>query len=369
MKSDDELKGIIDEIQLANPYNRGYISDKLKYLIQGYGLSAALDILFIQQVRSGFVLTDPSGDKSIESKIINDNATGVKFKVEWNPARVLRKQHQVLIERDIIDGDVDQSQLINKDKNNIPCYLCSKNIILQNPLEVLLPINLAGRDYYCGANFAPITNNHFTLMTSEHTEQKYDSGVLSSMMDFAEQTGGRYKAVFNGRAGASILSHLHLQATSERFPVESINIKNDKVLIKEKGITVSKPYYYLPLYIVSGSDHYTVEKYSDKIILSWININPEFNTQNIIVNKEGGTLTVYIFLRDSHRLIGNGKEGDMGTFECAGDLVLSSGISDEKAQDGYERNLFENANLNMIIRLFTQISPDDRHFEISFGDN
>jgi len=365
MQTTDELNEIINEIQLANPYNRDLISNKLKHLVPVYGLSATLDILFRQQVNSGFVLIDPADSKGKESKIIPDDMTGIEFKVQWNPARELRKQHQLLIERDIIDSTVDQNQLINLDRNNKPCYLCSNNILLQNPLEVLLPLKLSERAYYCGANFAPITDNHFTLMTSEHVEQKYDSDVLSSMIEFVKQTCGNYKAVFNGRAGASILTHLHLQATTEKFPVESIDRKDDKYLVDRKRITVTKPGYYIPLYIVSGSDFGMVEKYSDRIILSWIEINPAINTQNIIVIKDGDFLTIYIFLRDRKRLVDNGREGDMGTFECAGNLVLSSEVT-VMGQSGNERYLYDNVNLDVIRTLLKQIAPDDSNLELSF---
>ena len=365
MQSTDELTEIINEIQLANPYNREFISEKLKYLASVYGLSSALNNLFRQQVMSGFVLIDPADLNSNESKTITDDITGLRFRVEWNPARELRKNHQLLIERDIIDSTVDQDQLINIDSNDKPCYLCSNNIYLQNPLEVLLPLRLSASDYFCGANFAPITNNHFTIMTSEHVEQKYDSGVISSMIDFVDKTGGSYKAVFNGRAGASILTHLHLQATTEKFPIESIDIKDDKYLVNKEGINVAKPDYYLPLYIVSGSDFEMVKKCSDHIILSWIEINPGFNTQNLIVIKDGGSLTVYIFLRDRKRLVGNGKEGDMGTFECAGNLVLSSDIT-VMGQTGNERYLFDNVNIDLIRDLLKDVSPNDSNFEIRF---
>lgn len=356
MQRTESLDEISEEILLANPYDKGFISDKLKYIICEWGLAASLNVLFRQQVSSGYVLFDPSDDEQKHSKTFMDYETGINFTVDWNPSRELRNQHQLLIERGIIDNSFDPSLLINKDDNNRPCYLCGQNITLQNPLEILLPVELSGVNYNCGANFAPITDNHFTIMTSEHVIQKYDRWVISSMIDLVCLTVGNYKAVFNGRAGASILSHLHLQATTEKLPVEDIIVRDDDIILNHEGITVSRPNYYLPLFIVSGRDHILVEDHSDKIVRTWISNDPEFNTQNIIVNKSNDCIRVYIFLRDRRRLAGSGKEGDMGTFECAGKLVLSKGITN-KGETGNEWSLFENADLDMIKRLLCQISP------------
>ena len=363
MQLPEDIDNIIDEIILANPYNRDFILDKLINLKSESGLANTLDVLFRQQLNAGFILTDPEIISTGDSRIFQDDKTGIRFKVEWNPARELRKQHNLLIQRDIIDAEADQSRLINRDINNKPCYLCRNNIDLQNPLEVLLPLRLSGNDYYCGANFAPITRNHFTIMSSDHIEQRYRKSVIYSMIDFVLQTGGKYSVVFNGRAGASILSHLHLQATTEKLPVEEIKIDDDDYLIYENKLCISKPFYYLPLYIVEGNDYEIVGEKADNIVGRWLNIEPEFNTQNILVTKAEEIIRVLIFLRDRRRLIGDGKEGDMGTFECSGELVLSSDIM-VKGESGKERVLYNNITLDKITALLSQISPDDSKLNI-----
>lgn len=368
MQLSEDILNIIDEIILANPYNREYISDKLINLKSEIGIARTLDVLFRQQLHAGFILINPDDISDNDSRLFEDEKTGIQFKVEWNPARELRKQHNLLIDRDIIDGEVDQSRLINKDVDNKPCYLCRSNINLQNPLEILFPIKLFGNDYYCGANFAPITRNHFTIMSSEHIEQRYRNSIMSSMIDFVLQTDGEYRAIFNGRAGASILSHLHLQATTEKLPVEDIRINDGDYIISEANFSISKPNYYLPLYIVEGNNFTKVEKNADNIINRWLNIDQDFNTQNILVRKVNESIRVFIFLRDRRRLIGDGKEGDMGTFECSGELVLSSDIK-VKGESGIERVLYDNITLEKITALLSQISPDDSNFNIDFLDN
>jgi hypothetical protein len=231
-----------------------------------------------------------------------------------------------------------------------------------------LPINLAGVRYFCGANFAPITNNHFTIMTSEHIPQQYSAKVLSSMIDIVEKTGGMYKAIYNGRAGASILSHLHLQATTEKLPIEDIIITDKDLLFDERGISILRPFYYLPLYIVSAKAPNLIEKHANRIIKAWKSADTDLNTQNIVVIKEKDLLKIYIFLRNRTKLIGDGKEGDMGTFECAGNLVLSNDIM-VNGESNNERYLFDNASLDMVINLLKQISPVQGYTDITFADD
>ena len=135
---------IVNEILGANPYNKEFISDKLELISETKGLASALITIFRQQVQSGFVLSDPICDKQKESKYYLDKQTGINICLQWNPNRELRLNHDLLIERGVIDTDIDQELLINRDDKGKPCYLCSQNIDIHNPIEILFPIELAG---------------------------------------------------------------------------------------------------------------------------------------------------------------------------------------------------------------------------------
>lgn len=334
---------------------------KLEAISKSENIASALINLFKQQYESGFVLSDPSNDNLIETKHFFDDKTNINFCAQWNPNRELRLNHNLLIKRGIINSDIDQSRLINF-QNNKPCYLCANNIAIQNPLEVLYPVQVAGSKYFIGANFAPITENHFTIMSEDHIPQNYNTSVLNSMFDFTDITKGIFKSIFNGRAGASILSHLHFQSTTRNLPIQEIHFRKNNLISESLGVMIYKPHYYLPLFLLEGEDKDHLVNCSNKIINLWSSLNPTTNTQNIITTKYGSMYRAYIFLRQTTKLIGTGKVGDMGTFESSGLLVLSKGdIVHGKATE--EREFFENCSLDAIKNLLIQITPEQRDID------
>ncbi len=353
-------KDIAEEILGANPYNKEFISTKLEQLIESQSLQSVLIILFRQQVDCGFVISDPKSDKLTESKYISDPATGINFQVQWNPNRELRLKHDLLIKKGVINNDIANESLINVDSRGKPCYLCLNNIELQNPLEILLRLELAERRYCCGANFSPITDNHFTIMSEEHKPQDYDLNFIRSMLRFVDKTNGIFKAIFNGKAGASILCHLHFQGTTQRLPIQDISMSENDLVLSDSAILVYKPNFYVPLFVLDGESIESITDISDKLIMNWRSLDPEFHTQNILVEKENKKYRVFIYLRDTRRLSGAGKIGDMGTFECSGLLVLSRGTTDNINGGTEERALFEESDLNTIKNLLTEIAPDRR---------
>jgi len=228
------------------------------------GLTYNLLTLYRQQVDCGFVLADPLSGKDQEEKRFFDECCGIEFRFLWNPSRQLRKNHELLVRRGVVAKHVDSDKLINKDKNGKACYLCKENIALQNPAEVLFPLKLAGEQYFAGANFAYITNNHFTIMSSVHRPQKYRRAVLGALDDFVLQTNGSFRAIFNGRAGASIPWHEHLQATTEKFPIEDIRIQDADVVRDDGRIRASMPFYYVTVGLVEGTSRADVEDAADR---------------------------------------------------------------------------------------------------------
>src|SRR4030042_5895264 len=184
----------------ASPRQRKRIVRGVSELAKRQGLSYGLLALYRQQVNCGFVLADPLNRRGKEIKQFKDKTTGVRFRLQWNPDRELRKNHSLLIARGVIAKKTDKAKLVNIGKSGKPCYLCSTNIAKLNPAEILLRLRLAGEDYFIGANFAYIENNHFTVMSSHHQAQSYKKHVLKALSDFVEQTDGYFRAIFNGRA-------------------------------------------------------------------------------------------------------------------------------------------------------------------------
>lgn len=307
----------------------------INLLVGQAGLSYALLALYRQQVNSGFVLADPLRRREKEEKTFFDPATGITFRLQWNPDRELRKNHALLIERGVIAKNVDETKLINRDKNGKACYLCKRNIDEQNPDQILLETSLAGEKFYIGANFAYITNNHFTVMNAKHRPQQYRKEIPKILNDFIDKTDGYFRAIFNGLAGASIKGHEHLQATTEEFPIEQIQISEEDVKYESDDIKISQPKYYIPVWVVEGKNKTKIEKAVDEVIKKWhsirkqhsmsewVSLIEQYNTENIITARQGSVYRTFIILRDKRRLTAPGKKTDMATFEAGGNIVLS----------------------------------------------
>jgi hypothetical protein len=350
-------KKLFLRIARASSRQREQILQDVSELTGRQGFAYGLLALYRQQVNCGFVLADPLNRKGKKIKQFKDKTSGVKFRLLWNPDRELRKNHSLLIERGVIAEHVDKAKLINKDKNGKPCYLCKENIAVQNPAEILIPLRLAGEDYFAGANFAYIENNHFTVFSSRHRKQLYGRHILVALNDFTEQTDGYFRAIFNGLAGATILGHEHLQVTTEPFPVENVRIRKHDVVFQKNSLRVARPFYYIPLRVVEGEEKDAVTDAADHIITRWHRLNQKEHTENVIAVKSNGLFRMFVFLRDTKRLGGEGKFGDMASFECGGSIVLSYQPGSEQTDKTNERSTFDSADLATVRMLLRDIAP------------
>ena len=355
----EEDRSLFEKIIRTATAKRKEILDDVNTLVNNVGLEYALAALYRQQVNSGFVLAEPLAEK--EEKTFFDADTGITFRMQWNPDRELRKNHELLIERGVIADKkkLDETKLINRDENGKPCYLCKENIDEQNPGEILVKICLAGEEFYAGANFAYITNNHFTIMSTRHQRQRYRSEIPMILNDFVDKTSGYFRAVFNGLAGAFIKEHEHLQTTTEEFPIEQIKIKDRDIECESIGIRISKPDYYIPAWVVEGTDRTKVEIAVDKVIQAWYELSEkDEHTENIICTKAGELYRMFVILRDKCKRAAKeaGKKGAMAAFETGGIIVLS--YEGKNSKEINERETFENATLETIKQMLKRISPE-----------
>ena len=360
----DETQSLFEKIIELPSNRREDILKDVHVLIEHTGLAYALLSLYRQQVNSGFVLADPLNAKKKEEKKIFDPDTGVTFRVQWNPDRELRKNHELLVERGVIAEKANETKLTNKDKNGKACYLCKTNIDEQNPGEILLDMNFQGEKYYAGANFAYITNNHYTIMSEEHRPQQYRKKILEALNDFVDKTGGYFRAIFNGLAGASIEEHEHIQATTEEFPIERLKIENRDVIYENNDTRISNPKYYCPIRVVEGTGRAKTEDAADKIISKWHNMDGQYHTVNIIAAKPDNQYRIFIILRDKRKLAGNGKSGAMASFETGGNVILSYEPKVKSGKETNERETFDKTNLETIKGLLKDITPKKHLTEI-----
>ena len=360
----DETQSLFEKIIELPSNRREDILKNVHVLIEHTGFAYALLSLYRQQVNSGFVLADPLNDKKKEEKKIFDPDTGVTFRVQWNPDRELRKNHELLVERGVITEKANETKLTNKDKNGKACYLCKTNIDEQNPGEILIDMNFQGEKYYAGANFAYITNNHYTIMSEEHRPQQYRKKILEALDDFIDKTGGYFRAIFNGLAGASIEEHEHIQSTTEEFPIERLKIENRDIIYENNDIRISNPKYYCPIRVVEGTGRAKTEDAADKIISKWHNMDGQYHTVNIIAAKPDNQYRIFIILRDKRKLVGNGKSGAMASFETGGNVILSYEPTVKSGKETNERETFDKTNLETIKGLLKDITPKKHLTEI-----
>ncbi len=359
----DNDKRLFARIASSMVEDRDNILQDVQSLIECRGFSYAVLALFRQQVNCGFVVADPLLEESDDlCKTFFDPDINIPFKLQWNQYREFRRHHDKLINLGIISEVKDKTKLVNPDKDGKACYLCKENIEKQNPREILLEIELAGKKYYLGANFAFITNNHFTVMNSEHISQRFRSSVIEALNDFVHKCNGYFRAIFNGLAGASIKEHEHLQATTEPFPIENICVKESDIVYKDEDIKVSTPEYYIPVWLVEGYDKSKVNIASTEVVTKWLGIYRAFHTVNLIstMSAEKSLFRVFIILRDKRKLSGGGKRGAMAAFESGGRIILSCGAKKSDKKSISEKEILETANLVTVKQMLKEIAPDSK---------
>src|SRR5690625_360577 len=260
----------------------------------------------------------------LQEKSLPIFSAGLRFKLQWNPHRELRLNHQLLLDRGVLVNTVETTELIHRNAAGHACYLCPHNIALQSPSETCLPIELNREPWVLGANFAPITNNHYTVMPHEHRPQRYHSGILQVGFELATATRGSFRALFNGRAGASILEHEHLHASDMVLPIELLAAESAAAIHQEHGVTVFRPDYPLPLWLLEGNDSGHIINLGHRLISAWKALDPQQHSVNLIMSLHDARYRLYILPRDLRLQTAPGRTAAMGSFETAGLIVLSN---------------------------------------------
>lgn len=287
-----------------------------------------------RQAREGFLLVHPDR-AGIEERVVHDDVAMVDFRFRWMPHRELRTDVRELERRGIINPDRDESILYRdpRDPNGRQCFLCIRNITECNPMEELVFIELDGRAYAAGANFAWIERNHYTVMATEHVDQDFTPHVLDAMLELYRRTNGVFRVLYNGaQAGATIPWHLHYQITTEELPVEQLPPGREAM-------------YPAALRRIEIDGHHTDE--AREIVDDWIDRDPEHHRVNVLIAGSVERPLIHVFARDT-RLSHAAIKGLMGGFEVCGDLVYS---------EPDKREVFENASVAVARQALEEIRP------------
>jgi hypothetical protein len=300
------------------------------------GLARRLTDTWTRQAREGFLLSDPD-TAAIEERILPDEEAGIAYRIRWMPHRELRADTAELERRRILNPDRDHAKLFRdpRDPSGRHCFLCVENIAECHPMERLVPLELAGRSYVAGANFAWIERNHFTVISVEHIDQDFTSQVLDAMAELHAATGGEYRVLYNGaQAGATIPWHLHYQVTTERLPVEDLPPG------REDRYPAA-----LHRFVIDGSGTDEARDAAHE----WIERDPEHHRVNVLIAGPVGRPVAHVFARDS-RLTHAAMKGLMGGFEICGDLVYS---------EPDKRHVFETATAEVARHAIAEVRPPD----------
>ncbi len=278
-------------------------------------LSKRLTDTWAKQGMDGFLLIDPDcPDMPVREDI--DHRCGVNYRFRWMPHREIRGDVGELESRGILNPERDESKLFRdeRDPYGRHCFLCAENIAECHPREILLPLELAGRDYLAGANFAWIEPNHFTIMSAEHTDQHYTRHALEAMLDLHMQTAGQFRVLFNGPgAGASIPWHLHYQITTAPMPIEHLHADRQD-------------------FYPTGVCRFTLEddglNRAHTAAQRWLDGDAQHRSINLLIATPEDEVCLFVFPRDRRHSTAAAK-GLVGGFEVAGDFVLSAPREEE----------------------------------------
>jgi hypothetical protein len=302
--------------------------------LPGAQLGEALVANWAQQGHDGFLLSDPAA-ADLEVKEAQDAESAVRFRFRWLPHREIRGDVAELERRGILNPDRNEAELFRdpRDPQGRHCFLCATNVHECHPKEVLIPLQLAGRDYFAGANFAWIEPDHYTVMAAEHVDQAYSGNALAAMLELHLRTQRRFRVLFNGNgAGATIPWHLHYQITTAAMPIEKLQFGYE-----ERYPTLVQRF--------TGDDDGLAA--ADAAAEAWLQRDLQNHSVNILVASPDGQTQIFVFPRDQRRAKAPGK-GLVGGFEVAGDFVMSA---------PNERDAFLAASAQVARAILTAIRP------------
>ncbi|MFC1616870.1 DUF4922 domain-containing protein [Candidatus Margulisiibacteriota bacterium] len=182
-------------------------------------LKKVLDVLYKQQVKSGFIRRDVLKYVNNISKIKTKSGRVLCY-LQHNPPRAKRG----------ISPKKNPNPINILPGKNIPCFCCEENIKVQWPKERGFTVKINREQYIFYANPAPIFNNHFVLVSKKHKPMKMDIAILARVM---RKLPGMCVAQNGPGAGASNPWHFHLQILKGDFPIEQTKAK--KVYTKNLG--------------------------------------------------------------------------------------------------------------------------------------
>jgi len=158
------------------------------------------------------------------------------------------------------------------------CLLCKENEgyagTLSHPARQnhrVIPIKLAGQDYFLQYSPYVYYNEHCIIFNKEHIPMKIDHAVFEKLLDFVGQFP-HYTAGSNADlpiVGGSILSHDHFQGGSYEFPMARAPYESEFKFAGYEDINAGIVKWPLSVIRLQGTDTSKMAELADKILTAW----------------------------------------------------------------------------------------------------
>lgn len=173
----------------------------------------------------------------------------------------------------------DIAKAANQKKNDYPkCLLCEENEgyagHVSHPARQnhrIIPVKLAGKDYYFQYSPYVYYNEHCIVFNKEHTPMKIDRDVFEKLLDYVRQFP-HYIVGSNADlpiVGGSILSHDHFQGGSYQFAMAKAPFEYTFEIDGYEDVTAGIIKWPMSVIRLQGKDAKRIVDLSDYILQTW----------------------------------------------------------------------------------------------------
>lgn len=245
------------------------------------------------------------------------------------------------------------------------CQLCKENEgyagRVNHPARQnhrIIPMNLAGSDFYLQYSPYVYYNEHCIVLNAEHIPMKIDRAAFEKLFAFVEQ----FPHYFVGSnadlpiVGGSILTHEHFQGGNYEFAMAKAPLETEFAFDGYEDISAGIVKWPMSVIRLSGSSSERLVELSDKILTAWRGYTDE--DAFIYAETDGephNTITPIARMRD-------------GKFEI--DLVLRNNITTEECPLGFyhphsEHHHIKKENIGLIEVMGLAVLPSRLKDEIA----
>ena len=245
------------------------------------------------------------------------------------------------------------------------CQLCAENEgyagRMNHPARQnhrIIPINVAGADWYLQYSPYVYYNEHCIVFNAEHTPMKIDKAAFEKLLDFVTI----FPHYFVGSnadlpiVGGSILSHEHFQGGCYSFPMERAPLEQSFCFRNYEDVQAGIVKWPMSVIRLNGADKERIAQLADRILGCWRKYTDEatfiyaetegvpHNTITPIARRRGENYELDLVLRNNitteehplgvyhpHAELHHIKKENIGLIEVMGLAVLPARLKQELA--------------------------------------